>query len=144
MKQEIKKLFNIAFLYCILAMIGGVFFREFTRMNNFNGVTSLSLIHTHFFVLGTFLFLVLIFIEKEFKISKIKNYNASILIYNLGLIITSIMFFIRGICDVSFKLSSMYDKIISGFSGIGHITLGIGLVMILLIIKKSIYDFVNK
>ncbi|MEG0266885.1 MAG: DUF2871 family protein, partial [Bacilli bacterium] len=87
---------------------------------------------------------VLIFIEKEFKISKIKNYNASILIYNLGLIITSIMFFIRGICDVSFKLSSMYDKIISGFSGIGHITLGIGLVMILLIIKKSIYDFVNK
>ncbi|MEG0266929.1 MAG: DUF2871 family protein, partial [Bacilli bacterium] len=37
MKQEIKKLFNIAFLYCILAMIGGVFFREFTRMNNFNG-----------------------------------------------------------------------------------------------------------
>ena len=40
-----KKLANTAFFYAILSMIGGVFYREFTKLNNFTGVTRLSFVH---------------------------------------------------------------------------------------------------
>lgn len=38
-----KKTINLSILYAILAMSGGVFFREFTKFNHFDGVT---FIHT--------------------------------------------------------------------------------------------------
>ena len=37
-----KKTINLSILYAILAMIGGVFFREFTKFNHFDGVTTLG------------------------------------------------------------------------------------------------------
>ena len=42
-----KKLFNLSFFYLILGLALGVFFREFTKFNNFTGITKLSSAHTH-------------------------------------------------------------------------------------------------
>ena len=36
-----KKFINISLIYAIAAMAGGVFYREFTKFNNFTGVTAL-------------------------------------------------------------------------------------------------------
>ena len=52
-----KKLLNIGFLYAILAMAGGVFYREFTKFNGFTGRTALGVVHTHLFLLGMVMFL---------------------------------------------------------------------------------------
>lgn len=49
-------------------MAGGVFYREFTKLNGFSGRTSLGLAHTHHFVLGTLFFLVLAPFQKQFKL----------------------------------------------------------------------------
>ena len=47
-----KKYINIAFAYAIAALISGVFYREFTKINAFTGKTSLAFTHVHLFALG--------------------------------------------------------------------------------------------
>ena len=46
-----KRYINYSIVYAILAMIGGVFYREFTKMNDYTAWTTLSVVHTHFFIL---------------------------------------------------------------------------------------------
>ena len=52
-----KKYVNLAFVYAIIAMIGGIFYRELTKFNDFTGDTTLAVVHLHLFVLGTIVFL---------------------------------------------------------------------------------------
>ena len=59
-----KRYINTALLYAILAMAGGVFYREFTRLNGFTAKTTLSVVHTHYFLLGMVVFLLLLVLEK--------------------------------------------------------------------------------
>lgn len=47
-----KRYVNAAFLYAVLAMAGGVFYREFTKFNGFSAKTTLGVVHTHYFLLG--------------------------------------------------------------------------------------------
>lgn len=47
MKNYIEKYLKVSFLYAILAMVGGVFYREFTKFNGFYRKTTLSVVHTH-------------------------------------------------------------------------------------------------
>ncbi|MGL5648848.1 MAG: DUF2871 family protein, partial [Clostridium sp.] len=61
-----KKIFNTSMLYLLFGLLGGVFFREFTRMSDFTGITRLSVVHTHALILGFFLFLILVLFEKSF------------------------------------------------------------------------------
>ena len=60
-----KRYMNMALLYAVLAMIGGVFYREFTKFNGFTGKTALGVVHTHYFLLGVSLILVLIQIKRR-------------------------------------------------------------------------------
>lgn len=65
----VKRYANLALIYGIAAMAFGVFYREFTKFSHFSGKTNLSVMHTHYFLLGMFFFLMLIVIEKVFAFS---------------------------------------------------------------------------
>ena len=52
-------LVKTALVYAVAALASGVFYREFTKINDFNGITALGVTHVHLFALGTLLFLVL-------------------------------------------------------------------------------------
>lgn len=54
-----KRYINYSIVYTVLAMISGVFYREFTRMNDYTAWTALSVVHTHYFILGMMFFLIL-------------------------------------------------------------------------------------
>lgn len=137
----IKKYLNFALIYSILAMIFGVFYREFTKFNDFNGKTTLSVIHTHYFTMGMLFFLILALLEKSFNFSSIKSTKKAVLIYNIGLNFTIALLVIRGITTVlESNLSNGQDSMISGFAGLGHMALGVGLIMILLNVKKSVKE----
>ena len=43
-------------VYAVLALIGGIFYREFTKMNDYTSWTTLSVFHTHYFTLGMMFF----------------------------------------------------------------------------------------
>ena len=55
----VKRYANLALFYAIAAMVFGVFYREFMKFSHFSGQTNLSFLHTHYFMLGMFFFLVL-------------------------------------------------------------------------------------
>lgn len=133
-----KRYMNTAVIYAVLAMIGGVFYREFTKFQGYTGKTTLSVVHTHYFMLGTFLFLMLLLLEKSFSFTE-KKTKMNLLFYHIGLNLTCVMFMVRGVTQtLEVNLSKAMNAAISGIAGIGHILLGISLVFLLLQIKKSI------
>lgn len=133
-----KKIVNTALIYAIVAMICGILYREGSRFLELTESTYWSLTHTHFFILGMFFFLIVLVLEKEFHITTDKKFNIFYIIYNLGLIITGIMLWMRGIIDIVGNVSSTYDKMISGVSGIGHILLGVGIILFFIILNNKI------
>lgn len=139
MKQSMKKYMNTALVYALLAMVGGVYFRELLKFVGYTGKTMLSIVHPHFFMLGMAMFLFLVLLEKNFAFTT-KKTDHIILAYNLGLILTEIMMLVRGTLQVfSTPLSHGASAAISGIAGIGHIVLGVSLVLLLLEIRKAIF-----
>ncbi len=132
-----KHYMNSALLYAVLAMAGGVFYREFTRFNGFTARTTLSVVHTHYFLLGLVFFLLLVVLEKSLSFTGEKTGRA-LAVYHIGLNLTAVMLVVRGVTQVvGTNLSKGADAAISGMAGIGHILLGVGLVLVLLQIRRS-------
>ena len=135
-----KRYMNLSLLYAILAMVGGVFYREFTKFNGFTGKTTPGVVHTHYFLSGMVFFLLLLLLEKSFSFTGAKT-GRILVAYQVGLNLTAVMFVVRGITQVlGTALSSGMDAAISGIAGIGHILLGISLVLLLMQIKRSVSD----
>ena len=132
-----KRYINSALLYAVLAMVGGVFYREFTRFNGFTARTTLSVVHTHYFLLGLVFFLLLVVLEKSLSFTGEKTGRA-LAVYHIGLNLTAVMLAVRGVTQVmGTSLSRGADAAISGMAGIGHILLGVGLVLVLLQIRRG-------
>lgn len=133
-----KRYMNLALLYAVLAMVGGVFYREFTKFNDFAAKTTLGVVHTHYFLLGMVFFLLLLLLEKSFSITGAKT-DRILAAYQVGLNLTEVMLVVRGVTQVlGTELSSGMSAAISGIAGIGHILLGVSLVMLLVQIKRSV------
>lgn len=132
----IKRYANLAFAYAVIAMIFGVFYREFTKFSHFTGRTNLAFLHAHYFLLGMFFFLALMLIEKVLPFSD-RNTGKLLIAYQAGLNITGLGFLLRGLTQVwGTELSRGLDASISGIAGIGHILLGVCLILLLLKIRK--------
>ena len=133
-----KRYMNLALLYAVLAMVGGVFYREFTNFNGFTGKTTLGVVHPHYFLLGMVFFLLLLLLEKNFSFTGAKTVRI-LTVYQVGLNLTAVMFVVRGVTQVlGTELSSGMNAAISGIAGIGHILLGVSLILLLLQIKRSV------
>ena len=133
-----KRYMNTALLYAVFAMVGGVFYREFTKFNGFTGKTTLSVVHTHYFLLGMVFFLLLLLLEKNFSFTDAKT-GRVLAAYHIGLNLTAVMFVVRGLTQVlAPALSRGMDAAISGMAGIGHILLGVSMVLLLLQIRRSV------
>lgn len=135
-----KRYLNAALTYAVLALAGGVFYREFTKFNGFDGRTALGVVHTHYFMLGMVFFLLLLVLEKTFSFTSAKT-GRVLAVYHVGLNLTAVMLAVRGVTQVlGTELSSGMSAAISGMAGIGHILLGVSLVLLLLQIKRSLAE----
>ena len=138
--MNLKRYMNASMLYAILAMAGGVFYREFTKFNSFTAKTSLGVVHTHYFLLGMVVFLLLLLLEKNFAFTGAKT-KRLLLTYHIGLNLTAVMLVVRGVTQVlGVALSSSMSAAISGIAGIGHILLGVSSLLLLLQVKRSVSD----
>ena len=133
-----KKIYNTSMIYLIFALIGGVFFREFTKLNNFVGKTTLGVVHTHLFVLGMFFFLtVALFCAQNQSLLQNKTFQRFYTLYNISLPLMVIMMLIRGITQVlNLSLSNGISAMIAGFAGITHILITIALIMFFVSLKQ--------
>lgn len=133
-----KKYANLALAYAVVALVAGVFYREFTKLSGFEGVTRLSLVHGHYLALGTLFFLVALVLEKLFAFSVRPGAGGAVLAYNVGLNVAAVGFLARGLADVlAPELPKALDASISGVAGIGHVLLGVGLILILLKVRAA-------
>lgn len=82
-----KQYINCSIVYVVLALVGGVFYREFTKINDYAAWTTLSVVHTHYFILGMMFFLILGLISMNMNL----KINRAVLFYNIGLNLTVIM-----------------------------------------------------
>ncbi len=134
-----QKYFKISTFYLILGLALGVFYREYTKINNFTGITPLGVTHTHVLMLGFMFFMIVLLLEKNFNISSIKGFKSWLIIYNVGFIyfISTLVF--RGVLQVN---NSDFDGL-SHIAGLGHVILGISLCWFAVIVNKSLKNYDN-
>ena len=132
-----NKLFYSAFIYMVLGVAGGFFYRELTKSHDFseNDFTQLSVVHTHLLTLGFIILLIVLALEKLFQLSESKLFNWFFWIYNAGVVLTAGMMLWHGTLTVLGKES---NAMISGIAGLGHIFLTIAMILLFFVVKSGI------
>ncbi|CAM3090433.1 hypothetical protein PSET11_01328 [Arthrobacter ulcerisalmonis] len=130
-----KKLYYAAFTYMIAGLASGLFYREFTKANDFTGNSQLSVLHTHLLALGMLFFLTVLALDKVFSLSGLRMFNAFFWTYNAGLALTTAMMILSGVLTVQGTTPS---AAIAGISGLGHIGLTAGLVLLFITLGKRV------
>ena len=74
----------------------------------------------------------------NFNLQKQKTFRVFLVTYNIGVPLSAVMLLVRGITQVlGLTLSSGASAAISGIAGIGHILTGVGLILLLVALKKT-------
>ena len=132
-----KKLFYAAFAYMLVGVLSGLFYREFTKANDFPSgeFTQLGLAHTHLLTLGFIVLLIVLVLEQQFTLSRSKLFGWFFWVYNAGVIVTSAMLIWHGSLTV---LGQEGNGMISGIAGLGHILLTAGMVLLFLCLRRAL------
>ena len=94
--------------------------------------------HTHLFLLGMVVFLLVALFADRLELEGQKGFRTFMKIYNIGVPLTAVMLLVRGVTQVlGLTLSRGASASISGIAGIGHILTGVGLVLLLLSLRKA-------
>ena len=133
-----KKLLNAAFIYMLAGVASGLFYREFTKRNDFpeGQFTQLGLAHTHLLTLGFIVLLIVLVIEKVFSISRSPKLFAWFFwLYNAGVVLTSAMLIWHGSLTV---LGRESKAMIAGIAGLGHIAITAGMIVFFVALRCAV------
>lgn len=134
-----KKFAKLSFIYAIVGLIVGAFYREFTKYMGYTARTRMALVHPHCLVLGAFMFLLLALFSMNLKLENEKTFKTFFLSYNIGVVLTAAMLFLRGLAEVmAWSGNKALDASVSGIAGVGHIVLTVGFVFMFITLKKAI------
>lgn len=133
-----KKYIKLAFVFLMIGIGCGIFYREFSKAYALaNEYTTLGLAHTHFLVLGVAFVILFGLVADKLNGRDDSLFKAAFLTYIVGVSGAGGMLVVRGITDVLvksekavFQLSSGGNGAIAGVSGIFHAVLGIGFILI--------------
>ena len=127
-----KKHLTTALIYAAAGAAAGVFYREFTKAMGFTGVTALGKVHGHLLLLGMVMYLLVAIMGQLLPQQGQKTFRIAQPIYHAGLILAGMMMLVRGVLQVlATPLSAGLDAAVSGLSGLGHIGVGVGLILML-------------
>ena len=133
----LKKLATCATTWLAVGLLGGVFYREFTKAHDFTGWTQLKVVHAHSLALGFMLTLIVLLLERAFTLSQHGGAFATYFWgFNLGLLLTIAMLVVHGMMQVSGHPD--VSPAISGIAGLGHISLSVGLVGLMVALFTSL------
>lgn len=127
-----KKYWILSLVYAGLGLGLGVYYREFTKMMDFAGKTSLAVTHPHMLILGALVMLLLSLYMKGREFEKPVLSKVMFYAYNIGLVWTVTMMVVRGTLTVLGTDLGSANAAISGIAGIGHIALGTGLILLII------------
>lgn len=136
-----KKMINTSMVYFVLAILAVVFYREFTKYNGYTGETMLGYMHTHLFVLGMFLFLIVALFCRNKELSESRMFRNFYVLYNIALPFVVSMMLVRGNIQVkNIALTRAADAAVSGMAGISHILITAALILLFAALKKNIRE----
>ena len=132
-----RRLFYAAFASMVAGVASGLFYREFTKLNDFpeGASTQLGLVHTHLLTLGFVVLLIVLLLEKQFALSQSRLFGWFFWTYIAGLVLTSAMMVWHG-CLTVLGLES--SKMIAGIAGLGHMLLTAGMILLFLALRKRL------
>lgn len=131
-----RRLLYSFLFYMIIGLLSGFYYRELTKAHYFTGDTQLALVHTHTLILGMFMFLLLLPLEKVFKLSSYYLFNWFFIVYHLGVIVTIGMMTYKGTLQV---IGAKYSpEALAGFAGIGHTGMLAGLLLLFFLLRQAI------
>ncbi|TRY18332.1 DUF2871 domain-containing protein [Tessaracoccus rhinocerotis] len=133
-----KKLFHASFAYMLVGVASGLFYREFTKLNEFpeGEFTQLGLAHTHLLTLGFIVLLIVLALEKVFDISASRKlFNWFFGLYNAGVVLTAGMLMVHGSLTV---LGEESNKMIAGIAGLGHMLITAGMIVFFLALRRAV------
>lgn len=136
-----RKSYYAAHVYMIVGVISGLFYREFTKANDFTGDTQLALMHTHLLALGMLGFLIILGLDKQFQLSGTRLFNAFFWFYNVGITVTVTMMGVHGCLTV---LGDDVPEAVPLIAGLGHILLTVGLILLFVLLGKRVNEAVAK
>lgn len=131
-----RKCLDFSLTYAVTAMVCGVFYREFTKYQDFTGVTALGKVHAHLFLLGMVMFLIVALFAMHWNLDGQKKFRWFLRTYNIGVPLTAAMLLVRGVTQVlGLPLTTGASAAMSGIAGIGYILTGVGLILLLLALR---------
>ena len=131
-----KKYYNTAFIYLVLGLSLGIFYREFTKILGFEGQTVLKGLHTHVIALGFLFFMIVLLVEKSLNINKLKQSKAWFIFYNISFVAVIATMLVRGILQV--KRLDMAG--LSHMAGLAHALMGGALIWFMILVGKVIKE----
>ena len=134
----IQKYFKTAFIYALFGVFIGAFYREYTRIIGFKGLSTLGLAHTHSLVLGFFLFIILSLFAKNFDLKEDKKEKRFYTTYNFSLALVIGTLIARGFYQIYGLDNSAISATISGIAGIGHIAISFAFYFLYVYLKTNI------
>lgn len=133
-----KKLYMVAVAYAVLGLAAGLFYREYTKAMDFTGQTQLSVTHTHLLALGFMVMLIVLALDAALKVSGTRTFSWFFASYNAGLAITVGVMVWHGILQVQGETE--VSGAVPGIAGIGHILLTIGIVALLVSLRRPVRE----
>ncbi len=123
-----KKMYWISLSYFVFGLTAGLVNHELVYWTHFTGESVMSVVHPHAILLGGLVFLLMPLFMKSFGLEKQKSFRIFLWVYNIGLVMTLGFMTARGMSQLLAKpFPRVWDHMVGGFAGIGHIILTVGL-----------------
>src|SRR5699024_2523019 len=121
----------------VIGALSGLYYRELTKSRDFPSpeFSQLPLVHTHVLTLGFIVLLIVLVLQHLFKLSQSNLFNWFFWTYNIRLILTACMLPVRGPMTV---VGSQTCPATAGISGLGHIFLTLGMVLLFLNLRTAL------
>ncbi|MFD6175638.1 MULTISPECIES: DUF2871 domain-containing protein [unclassified Isoptericola] len=137
-----QKLYVAAIVYAVLGLAAGLFYREYTVAQDFTGSTQLAVAHTHLLALGFMVMLIVLALDAVLKISGTRSFSWFFATYNAGLLIAVGVMVWHGMLQVQGQTD--VSAAIPGIAGVGHILLTVGLVSLLVSLRRPVRRAVER
>lgn len=132
----LTRLYYSAGTWAGIGLVSGLYWREFTKLNDFTGVTQLATAHTHALAIGMLVFLAMLALAKLFPLAD-KALGRIVVLYNVGVGLTWGVMVLKGtlqVLGIEFASSPM----LSGFAGLGHMVIAGALLYYFLVLGPAV------
>ena len=135
-----RLIFTFIAICTAVGLIGGVYYREFTKMKDFDTIgqfTQLGTVHTHFLALGVLLGFIFLTLVRVFDLGRSNKLMPAVWLWIVGVSVTGGMQLVKGTMQVAGN-EAFESPAIAGISGLGHMVLTVGFIFLLMAVSRAL------